>query len=322
MKPWLRAAVSLALFAAIFLFVPWHEVQSAWGRVSGGVWALAVAGFIAGHLIGVVKWRMLVQASGGLLRLADATVCYAAGLFANLCLPTLVGGDVLRAALAGTRMRQPQAAVWGSVIDRINDLLATAILVAGGLVVSQQSLPGVWRGLAILSAGLMAAVVLALALPYALRIPFSRWPRPLRRPVARMFVTLRRSARNPRAMLAGFGLSLAIQGMFTLIAAGLGRSIGIDIGLSAWFLAWPLAKIAGLMPVSLGGLAVREAALASLLVPFGVPFADGVVASLLWQTVLIAGGLAAGAYWWLAARRAGERASLHPVAAPSSIGTE
>jgi uncharacterized membrane protein YbhN (UPF0104 family) len=60
---------------------------------------------------------------------------------------------------------------------------------------------------------------------------------------------------------------------------------------------WPLAKIASLMPISLGGLAVREASLAALLLPFGVPVATSVVCSLLWQTVLITGGLAGGVIW-------------------------
>lgn len=314
MKAWLRAGVSLALFAAIFLVVPWHEVAGAWGRVNGWTWLVALAGFLAGHLLGVGKWRMLVNASGGRLAAGDATMCYAAGLFANLCLPTLVGGDVLRATLAGTRSRQPQAAVWGSVIDRLNDLLATVILVGAGLLLSQRELPGIWRGLALLSAAILGALVAALALPYVLRVPVRRWPPLLRRPVARAFVTLRRSARSPRAMLAGLAASITIQGLFTVLAASLGYSIGIDVAPSAWLLAWPLAKIAGLLPVSLGGLAVREAALASLLVPFGVSFAEGVVASLLWQTVLIAGGLIAGAAWWYLARRRGARATLHPTA--------
>ena len=59
------------------------------------------------------------------------------------------------------------------------------------------------------------------------------------------------------------------------------------------------------MPISLGGLAVRETTLAALLAPFGVPFAVGVVCSLLWQTVLISGGLIGGLVWLVLGRRRG-----------------
>ncbi len=103
--------------------------------------------------------------------------------------------------------------------------------------------------------------------------------------------------RTPGTAIVALGLSLTIQGSFVLLNSALGRAVGIDVPLAVWFLVWPLAKIAGLMPISLGGLAVREATLASLLAPFGVPFAVGVVCSLLWQTVLIVGGLVGGLTW-------------------------
>jgi uncharacterized membrane protein YbhN (UPF0104 family) len=114
-------------------------------------------------------------------------------------------------------------------------------------------------------------------------------------------------ARQPSIALAGFGLSLTIQSGFVLLNAWLGHHIGVRVPLAVWFLAWPLAKVASLMPISLGGLAVREASLAALLAPFGVPLAMGVLASLLWQSVLIAGGLAGGLLWLILSRRRGAR---------------
>jgi hypothetical protein len=89
-----------------------------------------------------------------------------------------------------------------------------------------------------------------------------------------------------------------MQGGFVLLNAWIGKSIGVSVPLAVWFLVWPLAKLAGLLPISLGGLGVRDATLGALLVPAGVPLALGVVASLIWQSILIAGGLLAGALWY------------------------
>jgi uncharacterized membrane protein YbhN (UPF0104 family) len=50
-----------------------------------------------------------------------------------------------------------------------------------------------------------------------------------------------------------------------------------------------------LLPISLGGIGVREAALGGLLSPFGVDVACAVAQSLAWEVVLIGSGLAAGA---------------------------
>jgi uncharacterized membrane protein YbhN (UPF0104 family) len=115
-------------------------------------------------------------------------------------------------------------------------------------------------------------------------------------------VALRELARHPRAALGAAALSLAIQSLFVLLNVWIGRAVGIDLPLRIWFVAWPLAKVAGLVPISLGGLAVRDATFGALLVPLGVPMATGVVAHLVWQSVNIAGGFAGGAVWWLLSR--------------------
>ena len=296
MKPWLKATISVALLALIFILLPWNQVRDALGRLPARVWAGVLTGFVVGHGVGIFKWRLFVNAARAGLSAVDAVLCYSAGLFANLCLPSIVGGDVLRIGLVTRITKRPAAALWGGVMDRITDLLALAILVTTGGLVARSSVTG-WIGQALTVALVVTLGLLVLALPLMLRRPLSRWPRKLRRPVGRGLVGLRQLMRRPGTALLGLMLSLTVQGTFVLLNAWLGRTIGIQVSLAVWFLVWPLAKIASLMPISLGGLAVREASLAALLLPFGVPVAVSVVCSLLWQTVLIAGGLFGGLIW-------------------------
>ena len=92
----------------------------------------------------------------------------------------------------------------------------------------------------------------------------------------------------------------------------LGQAVGIDLPFGAWLLCWPLAKLLALLPISLGGLGVREAALAALLGSFGVGAALAVGQSLLWQGALLLTGAAAGTFAVLS------RPRLHPRAAERS----
>ena len=296
MKPWIKATISVALLALLLLLLPWSQVREAIGRLPAPVWAGVAAGFILGHTLGIFKWRLFVNAAGGRLARLDATLCYSAGLFANLCLPSIVGGDVLRIALAGRLTKRPEAALWGGIMDRLTDMIALALLVTAGALTARAQLDG-WAGI-VLGIMIIAGLgLLALLLPLLLRRPLARWPRRLRRPIGRGLVGLRQLRRRPGTALLGLMMSLVIQGSFVLLNAWLGRNVGIHVGLAVWFLVWPLAKIASLLPISLGGLAVREASLAALLVPFGVPVAYSVVCSLLWQSVLIVGGLSGGLVW-------------------------
>jgi uncharacterized membrane protein YbhN (UPF0104 family) len=296
LKPWAKAAVSGALLALLFVLLPWGQVREALSRLPPRVWLGVLSGFVLGHAIGVGKWRLFVNAARAGLGRVDATLCYAAGLFANLTLPSIVGGDLLRMGLAARITRRPAAALWGGAMDRVTDLLALAILVTGGGLLARGRLEG-WVARVVTVALIVAIVIAALLLPLALRRPLNRWPRRLRRQVGRGLVGLRQLSRKPGTAAVGLTMSLTIQSTFVLLNAWLGRGVGIEVHLAVWFLVWPLAKIASLMPISLGGLAVREASLAALLLPFGVPAARSVVCSLLWQTVNISGGLLGGLVW-------------------------
>jgi uncharacterized protein (TIRG00374 family) len=302
MKWWWKLAISALLLGLILTILPAYDVFQAMGRIPAWLWWSALGGFLVGHLLGAAKWRILINAGRNILGTGQSIQCYAAGLFANLCLPGIVGGDILRAGLAQKVGGRPAPVILGSVLDRVMDVVTLGILIAGGSIalgaVHQSKWTAALAAVAIGGLGL-GAVVLPLVL---LRSSVRRWPTKWRRPVRRMQAAIRSLFRRPGVWATAQLYSLTIQGGFVLLNAAIGWSLGIDAPLAAWFVAWPMAKLAGLIPISLGGLAVREAALASLLLPFGVSASLGVAASLLWQTILIAGGLAAG-FAWLMLRR-------------------
>ena len=302
-KAWIKLLISAGLLALLFVLLPWRDVWTALTRLPPGTWIAVLLGFLAGHALGVLKWQLVVNAGRASLAVLDAVMCYGAGLFANMCLPSLVGGDVLRAALVSMLTRRPEAALFGGVLDRVSDLAALGVLVTVGGIAARHALPG-WGAQALTVVIVVTLALGVVFLPLVLKRPLHRWPPRFRRRIGRSLVALRRLSRSPGTALAVFALSLSIQASFVLLNAWLGRAIGITVPLSVWFLTWPLAKAASLLPISLGGLAVREATLAGLLLPFGVPAALGVVASLLWQTVLIVGGLFGGLMWWALSRRA------------------
>jgi uncharacterized membrane protein YbhN (UPF0104 family) len=136
----------------------------------------------------------------------------------------------------------------------------------------------------------------------------------LRRAVA-MVAPAWASLRKRRGALAGaVAISLVVQPSFVLINAWLAGAMSVHVELAAWFVAWPLSKLVATLPISLGGLGVREAVLVALLTPFGAP-GDGVVASsLLWQGVIAIGGIGGLVVTQLLARSAKTPAALVPSA--------
>ncbi len=282
MQRWLIRALVSAIVATILLkVVPFDAVVDAIKRTRLTTWSASLGIFFAGHYLNAVKLRILVGREH--VPLPACVRAQYAGLVANLSLPGLAGGDLVRAAylvpIAGAR----RMAI-ASVADRILDtstllvLVAIALPFAGVPPAIAGSLPGTMAWLAML---LVAVVLVGAALA------FRTHPK-----VARVIEPARAEFRSRLADLStAVVISLSVQAAFVLTNAWLAREVGVTTGLAAWFVAWPLSKLIAVLPVSLGGIGVREAALVSLMAPYGAP-KDAVLASgFLWQTVLIVSGL-------------------------------
>lgn len=290
----LRVAISAGLLAAILWWLPWATLAGAFARVPAGVWAFVIAAFLAGHAVSALKWRMLVRAVGVPLAPGLALRAHALGLFANLCLPSLVGGDLVRAALAIRSHGRPEAVALASLGDRVNDTLALVLLAGVGAFACGGLGDGMARDV-LLAFGLLLPAAVGLGVAIVPRLPVARLPAAAARVIGRVEQARRSLWARPGRAASAFGLSLAIQGAFVGLNARLAAAVGIDQPLAVWLLAWPLAKLVALLPISLGGLGVRELALAAVLAPFGVEAALAVAQSLSWQAVLVGSGLLAGA---------------------------
>jgi glycosyltransferase 2 family protein len=309
-----RLLMSGGLLTLLLFLLPWEQIAAGASQITVALYLGALAGFLCGHVLGVAKWRMMLAASigGRRLPIRDAVGFYGAGLFSNLFLPSVVGGDLVRAGLAARTFGRAEAVVLGGIADRLIDFTSLAlIIIAGGLFAGAQM-----RGWVGPLVGLGLVVVLGagvLLSPLALRRSLKQWPAPFRRRIGRALVALRHLGRSPRLALFALFLSIVMQVVFVLIGAWLGGAVGARAPLWAWFVVWPLAKAAGMLPVSLGGFGVRDAALAALLVPFGVPAAFGLVTSLAWNAVIIGGAVVGGTVGWLLRPGRGNELSMRSL---------
>jgi len=116
----------------------------------------------------------------------------------------------------------------------------------------------------------------------------------IRRRLAQLRHAIRAVSRRPWRLVLGWLLGTSVQGTYVLLTALLGITCGLGLPLRVWLFAWPLAKIAAVMPITQGGIGVREAALVVLLAPFGAPASQVLATGIVWEGVIITGGLLAG----------------------------
>ncbi len=284
-----RVGVSALMLTLIFTFVPFASVWAAARQFSPGLWLAALGMFIAGHAAAAAKWRLLI---GEGVSYRQAFRAHLAGLAANLALPGVAGGDVVRAGLVMAKAHDKGKLAVGSLADRVLDTLGLLLIALAGAYVAwrpEMNAGSEWGWIMLAALALVAGAFVAMpALDRMLK------QREVKGKVARIIGKMVSAAadlmQQPGRLFVCLGISMMVQCLFVGINIAFAHAAHVDAPIAAWFFAWTTAKIIAIAPISLGGLGVREASMAGLLRPFGADPGQVVAIGLIWQSVLYASG--------------------------------
>jgi uncharacterized protein (TIRG00374 family) len=287
----LPLSVSLALVAYLLGRAPIGEIVSAVASVPPGLWIAALALHCTAQFVSSRRWSILARAVGFEHPLALFLRLYFEGMFFNLCLPTAVGGDVVKAVRLGDTSARRVLAGCTVLADRISGLAALATLGTAALAyafVLRDRLPRV--------PAFLAAVVLGLSV-MAIAVTVWRLGHGTLRRVPRLEKLI--SALEPyydRPSIAAQALlhSLVIQLLNVAVVACLGTALGLALPPQAYFVMVPGTAVMTALPVSFGGIGVREASMALLLTPWNTPQSTCIALGILWFSVIFASGLLGG----------------------------
>lgn len=294
---------SALILYLLFRLLPGRQVWKALGLLPARLWILVLAGYLAAHIVGAMKYQLVLNLGGAGIRGRQAARCYFAGLFGSLFLPSLIGGDILRMAMALRMSRSRAGVVLGSLVDRITDFTSLVVLAAFGSLLVPGALNEANRKifLAVAVAGGVGVLLVAIV---AVMFPARRFSLRVRRKLVRLRRAWRSLLRQPSAMARALGMSLIVQITFIFLNVLLAEACGLHLPYRVWLFAWPLAKLSAVVPVTQAGIGIREAALAALLLPFGAPAVLAVAAGLAWDAVVVGGAIAGGIValvagrWW------------------------
>lgn len=292
----IRWAAALLVLGILFYLLPVAPLRSALARVPLTRFIAVLLIYLVALTGGITKWHTVVNSAGAQISFTASAQCYTSGLFGALFLPSIIGGDVARLAVGISRSPRPAAVITGNVADRFLDVAAQLTLISLGLILLPGSLPVPLQAPAkhILFAGVLGGAVF-FGLVLALHRPLLRGRSiRARRRLAQLRHALRAVSRRPWRLVIGWLLGTSVQGTYVVLTALLGITCGLRLPLRVWLFAWPLAKIAAVMPITQGGIGVREAALVVLLAPFGAPASQVLATGIVWEGVIITAGLLAG----------------------------
>lgn len=300
-RSWLlRLAVTGLLLFLLFRKVPWQEVWPAWKGLSGGSLLLALVLTVLSLVVSAYKWHLLLEepgafapATGRLLRI------YFIGLFFNNFLPSAMGGDVVRVALAARATGTSRAAA---------SVIAERLLAAVGLILPamffylpyRRELGPVSLAVPVLALGITLVTGAAFFPEWArgLLALCRRWPQ-VARGLNRFVDIMGRYRYRPGRLLQVILWSTVFQGIVILINYVLFRGMGIPVSLVTCTILVPLISALAMVPFSINGLGLREWSYITLFAPFGVEAAPSLAVSLSFFLVVMVVSLLGGVLYVL-----------------------
>ncbi|HEY75354.1 MAG TPA: flippase-like domain-containing protein [Thermoflexia bacterium] len=266
--------------------------------------------FVISLIIRAVRWSVLLRALDLRVPFGRLVYLYFVGAFFNSFLPTGFGGDVVR-ALELTQDTPTTAAVGTVLVDRMTGLLVLLALGLGALPFSAPYLAPwlVWLLVGVAGGGLLAGALMLEGrvlrritawLPERFSLSGSGF-------LGRLYAAV--TGCGWRAIVQALAISLLFNLVNILINFLCGRAVGIDLPLGYFFITAPLISISLMIPVSIGGVGVRDWTVVALFGPAGVNGNTAASMSLSMYAVSAAAGLVGGAMYAVEGLRAVQRRS-------------
>lgn len=289
---WLRVIVTVGLLAAVAANVDWSRMEHRLSHGRPGYFAAAVALVVATLLVGVLRWRILLEATGIHLGLPTLSRIYAMSSFSGTFLPTSVGGDVARALLVVRRGPVLTEVAMSVIVDRIGSLVGVIGIAWLAVAIDPHAATrDALVALAVFSALFAVGGAAALLVISRPRLAARFVPARLRALAARSGGVLRTYVSDVALFASVIGVSLVFQGLVALSIVLLARSVDVDLSYSVAALALAFMTLTSLVPISIAGFGVREASYVVVLGSAGISASDATLISLLTVAALFLASL-------------------------------
>ncbi|MDQ3574232.1 MAG: flippase-like domain-containing protein [Actinomycetota bacterium] len=299
----IRATTALRVVATVVI-VTWlasrvrlERLHDLGWRPDGLLWLAGAVGLtLLGVGLSALRWQRVLMALDRPVKAGILVRHYLASLFVGNVLPSTIGGDVLRVSRLASEGGDAPRVLASVVLERLTGWLVLPMLTLVGLAAN----PGLRRiapaparsalGFAVATVALLAVVLVLASSP-----GFGRWlgsSQGWRRFIGGVHLGLERFHRLPGLAFEVLTVGFAYQLVMVLAAFLAAKALGVGVGWTVMLAFFPVVAIIQVLPLTVGGLGTREAALIFFLHPFGVPDAHAFALGLLLYMISLAVSLA------------------------------
>ena len=290
----LKALVTLGLLFLIFRTVDRSRIARNLSELDAGHLILLVVICWGGQLLCAQRWRLFAAS----LDMGDSyrtfAQLYFVGMFFNIGLPSLIGGDVVKAYIVSRKTRKSlQAGLASALQDRAAGLVSLVVYGSAAVLLRPMS----WRGIPLGALYLIAWLGMLLAVwlvwkgdwiyrRFVVEEPSSAFQK-LVRAVADFHQALAGMRLDWRSILQIGGLSFLNSALVLWIYQQVAVAAGNAVSLLSFSALFPLINLLTMVPVSFSGIGIREWAYVEALSLLGVPADRALIVALSTSALVI-----------------------------------
>ncbi len=261
----LRISISIILLIFLFRLVDKKNLIEIIKNADKPLLLIAFFIFLSSCALGIFRWDMLLKAAKINLPLKRVIISSAGGTFFSLFLPSTIGGDLVRSIDLAVHTKRTHEVVATVLLDRLSGYIGLVAVALFAVLFG-------WRFIqdntgALFSVAIITAVLVAVLLILFNRFLYSRINKLLQTPSAgkiREFIKnlhqeMHIFRHHTDILVNNLFLSLVIQIISPLAFYIIALSIGIKINIAYFFIFIPIIGAIILLPISLGGLGLRDA---------------------------------------------------------------
>jgi len=280
-----KIVISLGLLALLFTRI---DITQAWEQVKNlslPFVAFAIFYYTGLQWLSCLRWQVVLRSTNYSVPMSILLSSYFAGMFLNIFLPGAFGGDVYRVYRVTQTTKDSEAAVVSVFLERFTGLAALSALAVLGLPPAVK-IVGRWDIILLLftCVGALVGAVLLIVSPRLLI-----WAEPLLQKLrlsslvarfAKIQLLLRQFAQHRQALFFSMTLSFLVQLGIVHYNYLVAQQLKIPISYLELLVFIPIMALVILLPISLGGIGVKEGIMAYLFARIGLSVEQAVIWSL------------------------------------------
>ena len=259
----LKTVVSVGFLALVLTRVDISQTWKQFQSLSLPFVAFALIYYTGCQWLSCLRWQVVLRSAGYLIPISSLLSSYFAGMFLNIFLPGSFGGDVYRIYRVARQTKDSEAALVSVFLERFTGLFALSALAILGLPPAIKVV-GRWD-IILLFFGCVGALVGGVILIISPRLLMIAEPwlqklhlQNLATRFAKIQILLRQFAQHRQALALSISLSFLLMLAIVYYHYLIAQQLKIPISYLELLVFIPIVAVITLLPISLGGLGVKE----------------------------------------------------------------